>query len=81
MKSLLDDLGKWIAAISFALLVVSIVHDLAYYSVLGLGFQLIQPPMTILPMRANAHLKDAFRAKTKTLAQSVYEFYPCLGIP
>ena len=80
MKSLVDDLGKWITAISFARLVVSIVHDwhIILFSVLDFSRS---KSLDYLAHAVERPLKDTFRAKTKTLAQSVYEFYPCLGIP
>jgi hypothetical protein len=44
MKNLIDNLGKLIAALSFALLTVTVLHDWGYFWVLGSRFQSIQTP-------------------------------------
>ena len=44
MKNLIDNLGKFIAALSFALLTVAVLHDWGYFWVLGSRFQSIQTP-------------------------------------
>jgi hypothetical protein len=44
MKNLIDNLGKFIAALSFALLTVTVLHDWGYFWVLGSRFQSIQTP-------------------------------------
>jgi hypothetical protein len=44
MKNLIDNLGKFIAALSFALLTVTVFHDWGYFWVLGSRFQSIQTP-------------------------------------
>jgi hypothetical protein len=44
MKDLIDNLGKFIAALSFALLIVTVFHDWGYFSVLGSRYQSIQTP-------------------------------------
>jgi hypothetical protein len=48
MKNILDDLAKWITAISFALLVATVFHDWGYFSVLGISFQSVQTPYDYL---------------------------------
>jgi hypothetical protein len=49
MKSLVDDLGKWITAISFARLVVSIVHDWHIILFSVLDFSRSKPPRLSCP--------------------------------
>jgi hypothetical protein len=44
MKNLIDNLGKFIAALSFALVTVTVLHDWGYFWVLGSRFQSIQTP-------------------------------------
>jgi hypothetical protein len=44
MKNLIDNLGKFVAALSFALLTVTVLHDWGYFWLLGSRFQSIQTP-------------------------------------
>jgi hypothetical protein len=47
-KNLIDNLGKFIAALSFALLTVTVLHDWGYFWLLGSRFQCIQTPYDYL---------------------------------